>query len=547
MKPACKATPALPQPLSTPLGDFARIKAFADPIKIVFIFISFDPPIPMIPVARLAILSSFVVIALHPSLAEEAPVSVLVVDGQNNHKWQETTTLIKQTLEVCGRFSVDIATSPSQGGDMKGFQPRFSEYDVVVSNYNGEPWSEKTKQDFEKYVAGGGGFVCVHAADNSFPNWKAYNRMIGLGGWGGRNEKDGPYVRWKEDQKRFTRDSSPGSGGSNGKRVPFMVVVRDNDHPITRGLPSSFMQNSDELYATLRGPAENMHVLATGFSAPDSGGSGEHEPLLMTIQFGNGRIFHTTLGHDVDAMKGVAFQVTLQRGTEWAATGKVTLPPVGTNVLSDDQAAVRDPAKVEEESSSMMPDIESKGWVSLFNGTDLNGWTQKNGTATYHVEAGVIVGKTAEGSPNSFLCTEKVFADFVLTFEVKNDPGLNSGVQIRSLSKADYKEGRVHGPQVEIEATPGQSGYLYSEGTGRAWISKERLIKDAYKNGQWNRFLIRAKGDRIETWVNGQAITDVRDDQSSRKGFIGLQVHGIDKDAGPFEVRWRDIRIRELK
>jgi hypothetical protein len=371
--------------------------------------------------------------------------------------------------------------------------------------------------------------------------------MIGVGGWGGRSEKDGPYVRWKEEQKRFTRDRSPGRGGSHGKRVPFMVVVRDGDHPITRGLPSSFMQNKDELYAELRGPAENMHVLATGFSAPGTGGSGEHEPLLMTIQFGNGRVFHTTLGHDAEAMKGVAFQVTLQRGTEWAANGKVTLPSVGSDSLSDDQPSLRDPASIEPESPGVIPDIDGKGWVALFNGTDLEGWSQKNGTATYRVEDGVIIGKTAEGSPNSFMCTEKNFADFELTFEVKDDPGLNSGVQIRSLSKADYKDGRVHGPQVEIETTPGESGYLYSEGTGRGWITKEQPIKDAYQNDQWNRFVVRAKGDRIQTWVNGRAIADIRDAESSRKGFIGLQVHGIEKETGPFEVRWRDIRIRPLK
>lgn len=498
-------------------------------------------------IARFAVSALLCVLAVAPSFAQQDPVSVLVVDGQNNHVWQETTPLIKQTLEGCGRFRVDVATSPSAGGDMSKFQPNFSDYDVVVSNYNGEPWSEKTQQEFEKYVAGGGGFVCVHAADNSFPQWRAYNRMIGVGGWGGRSEKDGPYVRWKEEVKRFTRDRSPGRGGSHGKRVPFMVVVRDGNHPITRGLPSSFLQNHDELYAELRGPAENMHVLATGFSAAGTGGSGEHEPLLMTIQFGSGRVFHTTLGHDIEAIKGVAFQVTLQRGTEWAATGDVTLPLVGSEQLSDDQPSLRDPASIQPETPSVIPDIDGKGWVPLFNGTSLDGWSQKNGTATYRVEDGVIIGKTAEGSPNSFMCTEKDFADFELTFEVNDDPGLNSGVQIRSLSKADYKDGRVHGPQVEIETAPGESGYVYSEGTGRAWITTEQPIKDAYQNDQWNRFVVRAQGDRIETWVNGQAIADIRDAESSRKGFIGLQVHGIEKETGPFEVRWRDIRIRQLK
>jgi len=271
---------------------------------------------------------------------------VLLIDGQNNHKWQETTPLIQQTLEGSGRFRVDVVTTPAKGGDMSLFDPSFEGYDVVVSNYNGEPWSEKTQAAFEKFVADGGGFVSVHAANNSFPEWTAYNRMIGLGGWGGRDENDGPYVRWKEDMQKFTRDTSPGKGGTHGRRVPFLVVVRDATHPITRGLPKSWMQAEDELYAKLRGPAENMRVLATGYSDPDTNGTGEHEPLLMTIQFGQGRVFHTTLGHDVTAMQGLAFQISLQRGTEWAATGDVTFDPVDSDVLTQDQPAVRDPATI---------------------------------------------------------------------------------------------------------------------------------------------------------------------------------------------------------
>ncbi len=480
--------------------------------------------------------------------AAEGVISVLIVDGQNNHKWQQTTPLIEQILEGCGRFTVDVATSPPKGGDLSKFAPTFSDYDVVVSNYNGEPWSDMTQLSFQQFVSEGGGFVCVHAANNSFPKWKAYNRMIGLGGWGGRTEKDGPYVRWQEDQKRFTRDQSPGKGGAHGKRVPFLVVVRDGDHPITNGLPGSWMQTEDELYGMLRGPAENMHVLATGFSAPATGGSGQHEPLLMTIGFGDGRVFHTTLGHDAHAMRGLPFQITLQRGTEWAATGEVTLPTVGSDVLTSDQPALRDPATIKEETEmKRMPNIDGEGWVSLFNGKDLTGWSQKNGTATYRVTDQTVVGKTAVGSPNSFLCTEQVYADFELTFEVDDAVGLNSGVQIRSLSLAEFKSGRVHGPQVEIETAPGESGYLYSEGTGRGWITTEQPIKQAYKNGTWNRFVVRARGDRLQTWVNGQAIADIRDPDSSQKGFIGLQVHGIADETGPFEVRWRDIRIRVLK
>lgn len=270
------------------------------------------------------------------------PISVLLIDGQNNHNWRQTTPVIRQTLLDTGLFTVTVATAPEKGEDMSGFAPSFADHAVVVSNYNGDDWSEPTRQAFAAYVAGGGGFVAVHAADNSFPSWLEYNRMIGLGGWGGRSEKDGPYVRWKEDLKRFTRDRQPGAGGTHGRRVPFLVVVRDSDHAITRGLPRSWMQNVDELYGKLRGPAENLHVLATAYSDPETNGTGEHEPILMTTSYGQGRVFHTTLGHDVEAMKGMAFQVSLQRGTEWAATGAVTQAAVGADVLTADQPAVRE-------------------------------------------------------------------------------------------------------------------------------------------------------------------------------------------------------------
>lgn len=480
------------------------------------------------------------------------PIKVLLVDGQNNHNWKATTPLIVQTLEGTGRFSVDVLTSPAADQDISTFKPDFSKYPVVVSNYNGKPWSEETQQAFDAYVAGGGGFVSVHAADNSFPKWSAYNRMIGVGGWGGRNEKDGPYIRWRDG--RFVRDTMPGRGGSHGRRHPFVIVVRDDQHPITAGLPKAFTQAEDELYAELRGPAENMHVLATAFSSGETGGTDQHEPILMTVNYGDGRVFHTTLGHDATSMSGIAFQVTLQRGTEWAATGNVTLTPPEPSTLTSDSAAVRDPLgyglNAEVVGASQIPDPTEDGWKPLFNGENLEGWTQKNGTANYKVEEGVVVGRTAVGSPNSFLCTTSDYKNFELTFEVKVDNGLNSGVQIRSQSTPEFNDGRVHGPQVEIESLDGQgqgdSGYIYSEGTGRGWLSTERPIQNAFQNDQWNRYHVRAVGDRIQTWVNGQKIADLTDAESSKSGFIGLQVHSIGANEGPFEVRWRDIKVRSL-
>jgi len=485
--------------------------------------------------------------------AETAPLKILVIDGQNNHNWKETTPQIVATLESGGFGSVTVATTPDKGGDMTSFSPVFADFDVVVSNYNGESWSEETQSAFEKFVSGGGGFVCIHAADNSFPSWQAYNRMIGLGGWGGRNEKSGPYVRWKEDMKKFTRDMSKGGGGQHGRRVPFQIVMRDADHPISQGLPRSFMQVADELYGQLRGPAENMHVLATAYSDPATGGTGEHEPILMTVHFGNGRVFHTTLGHDVTAIRGLAFQTTLRRGTQWAAKSTVDLPAVDGKVMSSTDPASGEPgdaAKAEgsaagnSAATDSPPSLDAEGWKPLFDGRSLTGWTQKNGTASYRVQDDVIVGKTAVGSPNSFLCSDASFGDFELTFEVNVDPGLNSGVQVRSKTREDG--GRVYGPQIEIEAAPGEAGYIYGEAMGKGWITKEQPIKDAYQNGVFNRYRVRAIGNRIQTWIGDKKVADIDDPDCAGEGFIGLQVHGIGKDQGPYEVRWQDIRIRPL-
>ncbi len=198
------------------------------------------------------------------------------------------------------------------------------------------------------------------------------------------------------------------------------------------------------------------------------------------------------------------------------------------------------------------------GWVSLFDGKSLDGWIQKNGTATYRIEGDTIVGKTNEGSPNSFLCTEKLYGDFELTFDVKVDNSLNSGVQIRSQTKepqGDAKFGRVNGPQVEIEASGkngAEAGYVYGEATGRGWLTPAERLKPHkhFKDGEWNSFRIVAKGPRIQTWINGEAIEDLTDEdiyKTHAKGFIGLQVHGIKKGTGPYEVAWRNLKLRELK
>ncbi|MGL6073355.1 MAG: ThuA domain-containing protein [Fimbriiglobus sp.] len=271
---------------------------------------------------RYLLLLTFMVTTGWSLRADDAPMKALIVDGQNNHQWKKTTPILKKILEDSKRFEVAVATSPEK--DTAGFRPKFTDHKVVVLNYNGADWPAETKADFLKFVRDGGGVVVVHAADNAFAKWPEYNELIGVGGWGGRTEKDGPYVRVVGG--KVTRDETAGRGGSHGSRHEFAVNHIDTEHPITKDLPAKWLHTADELYDRLRGPAKNLTVLAYAHADKAKGGSGENEPMLMTIQFGEGRVFHTTLGHDETAMKCVGFATTLQRGAEWVVTGKVTIP-----------------------------------------------------------------------------------------------------------------------------------------------------------------------------------------------------------------------------
>jgi type 1 glutamine amidotransferase len=271
----------------------------------------------------------------------EAGYKTLIITGQNNHEWKTSSPILKQILEETGLFTPEIMITPEKGGDMKKFDPDFSKYRLVVLDYNGDSWSDKTNKAFLEYVKNGGGVVVYHAADNSFPGWKEYNEMTGLGGWGDRNEKSGPYVYYKND--KLVVDTTAGPGGTHGKRREYIVRTRVPDHPVMKGLPARWLHGTDELYSLLRGPARNMQILATAFAdSAAGGGTMRDEPVLMAITYERGRIFHTAMGH-ADAGGGPAMQcagfiVTLQRGAEWAVTGNVTQPvpfdfPSGAGVV----------------------------------------------------------------------------------------------------------------------------------------------------------------------------------------------------------------------
>ena len=256
--------------------------------------------------------------SLTPLSSAADKLKVLILDGQNNHNWKQTTPVLVNALETAGCFAVTVSTTPEKKAPKEAWDawhPKFSDYAAVVSNYNGEEWPEAVKKDFEAYVQNGGGFVSVHAADNSFGKWEAYNKMIGVGGWDGRNEKSGPWVYVKDG--KVVRDTSPGNGGQHGKQHEFLVEIRNPSHPITKGLPAKWMHAQDELYSKLRGPAENIEVLSTS----ESDTTHENEPNMIVRDYGKGRVFHTTLGHADYSMLERGFYFILQRGVEWAATG----------------------------------------------------------------------------------------------------------------------------------------------------------------------------------------------------------------------------------
>jgi type 1 glutamine amidotransferase len=521
----------------------------------------------------LALLFSFYMQAQHSQ-----PIKALIVTGQNNHNWQVSHVALQKILVNSGRFSVDLAVSPAEGGNMKAFKPDFKAYQVVVLDYNGDDWNAETRKNFIEYVQSGGGVVFYHAANNAFTNWKEFNEIAGLGGWGNRDEKAGPYVYWQDG--KLVTDNSAGVGGSHGAAHEYVLTARDTLNPVMKGLPEKWKHATDELYDRLRGPG-NITALYTAFSEKSTGGSGREEPLIFTVNYGSARIFHTALGHagksleDNTAMQCTGFQTTFLRGCEWAATGKVT-QKIPDDFPTADRVSLRTNYMYYPKPMAMQPQM-SEFWlpqpavvtagepsanafisapsdaIVLFDGKDLSEWQQPNGSEpAWTVENGAITVDKGD------LMTKREFRDFQLHIEWASPEKVVSRSQGRGNSGV-FLQGIY-----EIQILDNYENETYRNGgAGSIYKQSAPLVMPIRKPGEWNSY------DVVFTAPTFTKTGEYRTPPTVTVFFNGVLVQNhttilgtteyigfpkiVQKEQGPIllqnhgnPVKFRNIWIREL-
>jgi type 1 glutamine amidotransferase len=258
----------------------------------------------------LCALSALVPLLAQPPASQPAKLQALIITGQNGHDWRATTPVLRALLEATGRFEVRV-TEEFRGGAAESLAP----YDVVLLNYYEKKkadlrWGERAETALTNYVRGGKGLVIYHFSMAAFEGWTEYEKMCA--------------ANWRPNN------------GHHSARHDYTVDIKDSDHPITHGMKAQFAKANDELYANLKWQPEGAHhMLATawddhalykGKSNQPIPGAGIHQPMLWTVEYGKGRVFVTALGHDPAAMNSAGFIATLVRGSEWAATGNVTIP-----------------------------------------------------------------------------------------------------------------------------------------------------------------------------------------------------------------------------
>ena len=451
-----------------------------------------------------------------PGAGELDPIPVLVVSGANNHDWEFSAPSLVAMLEASGRFAVqhtnDPATSLAQADYLAGFQ-------AVVLDYNGPRWGEAAEANFVAAVEGGLGVAVIHAANNAFDGWVEYEHMVAL--------------MWR-------------AGTGHGSFHSFDVTIEDRDHPITRGLPD-LVAHPDELYHRLVHMHDtDYHVLASAHSSSESGGSGNAEPMVIVKQYGQGRIFHTPLGHvwrgnepSRASHADPQFQNLVARAVEWAATGRVTDGASLPNSLSSLERAT--------------------GWRLLFDGESTDGWRAMGGgafpEAGWEVVDGCLVHRRGGGGGD--IVYGEQFGDFELELEWKVTPGANSGIKYRVPEREGQRSMFGHEYQV-LDDSGHRDGGNPKTSAGAAYAIYPTEGKLLARTGAFNHTRIVARGRSIEHWLNGVRVLAFEiesedwlahvaqskfrgsaDFGRAARGLIGLQDHGD-------EVWYRSIKLRAL-
>jgi type 1 glutamine amidotransferase len=441
-------------------------------------------------------------------------IPVLLVTGANNHDWAWTSPSLERMLAESGKFEVTVSSEPARALAAEDLGER---YQAIVLDYNGPRWGEPAESRFLDAVRGGLGVVVVHASNNAFDGWVDYEKLVGR--------------CWRE-------------GTSHGRFHSFDVEIVDRDHPITRDLPEP-RDHPDELYHGLV-PMHGVEtrVLATAYSDPESGGSGKDEPVAMVHPFGEGRVFHTPLGHVWEGQEAThsshadsQFQNLIVRGTEWAATGRVIDGLEIPNYLD--------------------PDARQAGWQLLFDGETLDGWqvVGDDGAASpWSVVKGCL--RLASGEGDHHLVSKGVYETFELEFEWKVARGAESGVRYR----VQEHDGQLLGPEYQLvdEETRPDGENPITRSAAIAGLYGPRG-KPPVPAGRFNlgRIVVTKEG-KVEHWLNGLRVSAALIGSAHWQAAlerVGLQdVPGFGQGAGPIllqdhgtEVWFRSIKIRELE
>lgn len=455
------------------------------------------------------------------SLSEPAATSgrirVLILTGENNHDWRFTSTSLREMLVASGKFEVDIATRPAEA---LSDRERCGRYRAVVLDYNGTRWGEAAEANFIEAVRAGLGVVVVHAANNAFVGWKEYEELVGH--------------LWRD-------------GTGHGRFHAFDVKLSDRSHPITEGM-QDLKAHPDELYHKLvQTPGTNHRVLATAWSDPETGGTGQDEPMITVASYGSGRVFHTPLGHvwsgkeaSRASHRDPQFQELIVRGTEWAATGAVT-------------------PRLDVSSNGLTVAEREAGWRPLFDGQTSGGWRgfKQAGFPDkgWAIEEGCLKVKAKGGGGD--IVTDETFGDFELELEWRVAEGANSGIMYRVSEKEDavWRTGPEY--QILDDSKHHDGGNPKTSAAALYGLieAQDKLLRPV---GEFNQARIVARGSQVEHWLNGVRVVSydlasaewkgmVADSKFASfkffgqmpQGHIALQDHGDD-------VWYRNIKIREL-